>query len=362
MQKKHSILFLTREQYGYHIDSYKYCFYLNNDFNITYICLDQGSKKITTPGVNCIYISKDGNKIKRYLRFLKTIQKEIRIGNYNLVFIIYFFGCSILKVFNPKQLFNLDIRTAAVEKNKVLNYYLDFILKLEIKFFSHISVIGNALGKQLNLKNFHVLPLGGECFSEKNKSKEGLKFLYVGTLENRNIIIFVKAFHLFLQQFDELENKESYTLTIIGNSNLGEKEEIKNYIKTNSLEKNIKLLGYISNDKLGIYFDQANVGVCFIPKTNYFQNQPSTKIFEYTLSGLPVLATNTKENAKLISEINGILIEDNINDTKEGINKIRKLLPRFNELEIKSEFKNHLWKNISFNNFKAYVILLISNK
>ena len=41
-----------------------------------------------------------------------------------------------------------------------------------------------------------------------------------------------------------------------------------------------------------------------------FQSQPSTKGFEYLSAGMPVLATDTVENRKVIGPENGVLFQD----------------------------------------------------
>lgn len=69
-----------------------------------------------------------------------------------------------------------------------------------------------------------------------------------------------------------------------------------------------KKLG-LENKDLEPYFEQANVGISFVPMTDHYDAQPATKTFEYSNSGLYVLGTATTENKKSIDN-NGVLIQD----------------------------------------------------
>jgi glycosyltransferase involved in cell wall biosynthesis len=359
MQK---LLIATKEQFGYHIDSYKYAYYLQNKIQISYICLDQGAIKIDPKNVNTIYVSKKGSKVIRYLRFLKTINREIRIEDYDVVFIVYFFGCSILRILNPTKNFNLDIRTASVEKNLLINFFSDLILKFETLFFRNISIIGENLKRVLKLNNAHILPLGGECFTSKSHSNSGFHLIYVGSLSNRNILDFIKGFHLFLKDMTDQIDKTMISLTVVGDSPGNELVEINIYIQKNQLESYIKTTGYIANDQLNCIFEKCNFGVSFIPLTEYFQNQPPTKTFEYLLSGLPVIATATIENSKIINISNGVLIQDKVESIRSGLHELFTNRLLFDSESIKKALEHFLWKNIVLNNLKPYLELLSNKK
>lgn len=349
------LLIATKEQFGYHVDSYKYAEYLKDDFQITYLCLDQESKKVPMEGIKVIYVPRNGQKIIRYLRFLKTIRDEIKNNHHDVVFIVYFLGCSIFSLFHPNQIFNLDIRTAAVGNNKTLNYLEDMILKFECVFFKNISIIGENLRKLLNLKRAHILPLGGECFTNKPVKLNGLNLLYVGTLENRNLMTFVKGFHHFYEDLCKENENIPLSLIIVGDSPKGELIEIKDYIKRNQLEKIIHTTGYIPNNQLSSIFEQSNVGVSFIPLTSYYQNQPPTKTFEYLLSGLPVIGTATIENSKIINDSNGVLIQDNEHSVSNGLHQLKLNRFNYNPKVIKQSLSASLWKNIVLDNLKVYL-------
>ena len=61
------LIIIAQEQFGYHIDTYYYCKYLKNDFNLVYICWDHGFQKIKLDGVCVEYINRQSNFLFRSL-------------------------------------------------------------------------------------------------------------------------------------------------------------------------------------------------------------------------------------------------------------------------------------------------------
>jgi glycosyltransferase involved in cell wall biosynthesis len=203
-----------------------------------------------------------------------------------------------------------------------------------------------------------VLPLGGDCFSQTEKSFNKVHLLYVGTLQQRNIIQSVKGFHKYVKNNDVKENPEIF-YTIIGDAKGNELQEIRDYISCNHLEKYIEATGYVHYNDLYKYFDRANIGVSYIPQTKYFDNQPPTKTYEYLVSGLPVIATRTKENIKILNDKSGVLIDDNADSFAAGLQKIIEKRNLFQSKTIRNLYRENCWENIMNNNLKNYVEKLI---
>jgi len=359
MKKK--VLIVNRAQYGYHVDPYKYCEYLKDKFNITHIGWDYGLQKVQSEGITVKYISRQGNKIARYYRFLKEVNKEIRTNEYDVIFMIYFAASSLIRLLNQGKTFNIDIRTAADTKNRVRNYLKDLLLKVECTAFKNITIVSESLAESLALKNYHFLPLGGECFYSGVKSYSKLHLLYVGTLENRNLIECIKGFHAYLKNVREKDKIETL-FTIIGDSPGTELHEINEYIGRNNLSEVIRTLGYIHNYRLHRFFEEANIGVSFVPMTKYYDNQPPTKTYEYLLSGLPVIATKTKENSKILTNGDcGVLIDDNAGSFAAGLKKIAVNREIFNSEQIRNSYRENLWSNIVLNKLKPYLDKLSNN-
>lgn len=359
---KIKLLLVNRAQYGYHVDPYKYSVYLKNDFEVTHISWYYGLPKIHQEGVEIKYISRKGNPIQRYIRFLSAVHKEIRSHPYDMIFMIYFMGCSIIRFLNPSRNFNVDIRTGADTDSPLKNRMKDILLVEECKTFGNISIISENLSKNMGFKNAHFLPLGGECFSSENSQKYGLYMLYVGTLENRNIMTFVNGFHRFYLEFLNKPKSKPLHLTIVGDGPGGELDEILAYIQKNQLQDVISTEGYVHNDLLHHYFKKSNIGVSFVPITEYYQDQPPTKTYEYLLSGLTVIATATNENAKIVNEKNGVLIQDKIEDVVSGLQILSNRMESYHPEEIRQQMADHQWIKIVQGNLKPYLIKLALHK
>ena len=347
------ILIITTNQFGYLTDTNKYCEYLKTAYNITYVCWDYGLPKIQYDQLDVKYISRKGNKLIRYFKFLRSLAKEIKEYEYNLVFIKYFMGVSFIKMFNSKVNYNIDIRTNAIKKSGFSRSIYDLVLRYECALFDNISVVSASLAKSLKLKNWHELPLGGDRFALDNKSFKDIHLLYVGTLHMRNILECVKGFHKYLIERASYKDINIF-FTIIGDAGGNELQEIKDYICANRLGGAVETLGYVYYDDLHKYFERANIGVSFIPITKYFDNQPPTKTYEYLISGLPVIATKTNENVKILNDLSGVLIDDNKDSFALGLQTIISKRKVFNSELIRNMYKNNLWENIVLDNLKTY--------
>ncbi|MBD3627945.1 glycosyltransferase [Cyclobacterium sp.] len=348
-----NLLIVTKSQYGYHIDPYKFGYYLKDDFRITHLSWDFGLPKIKVPGIQTKYISRKGNKLMRLYQFLKQINREIRSGNYDLIFLVYFPGCTFLRWQNPKQTFNLDIRTATDTDQPLINLIKDKLLKWEAVRFPHLTILSHGLANKLGFKKYHYLPLGGEKFCSGNKSFDKANLLYVGTLENRNLMVFIRGLHRYMDAAKP--DHPPISLTIVGDGPGNERAEIENYIQSQGLEKVVRTKGYVHNDQLYEYFEAATVGISYVPITPYYTHQPPTKTYEYLLSGLPVLATATIENAKIISDACGELIQDNEESVARGLETLVHRLNEFDSAKISQVCRDYSWQHIARNNLAPYL-------
>lgn len=348
MRNKKKVLIMASDQFGYSTTLLKYCQYSTSIFDITYIGWDYNLPKIELPAVKVKYVSREANLLKRNVSLLKAFHEEISLG-YDLIFSTYVRGISLIKLLNPRSNFLMYIDTFGVMSNASKRFIYDAILKFEVSFFLNVAVISEGLAARLGRKNYKMLPLGGECFNTEIKSFEELELLYVGTLDNRNMIDCVKGFRKYLQK-QQIEGKRTI-FRIIGDGPNNELKEIQEYVKTNNLSENIKVLGYLPQNKLSPYFKSANVGVCYVPMFSYYDHQTPTKLFEYLISGLPVIATRTSENEKIIEPWSGVITEDNPDSFCEGLNRLEEQKSAFDSSRIRNAYNKHTWKSVVESHF-----------
>ncbi len=341
MKKK--LLIINQNQFGYHSDTYYYCKYLRNTFDITYLCWDYKKSKISPGTTKVIYTSRNGSKTARNLRFLMRAVREIR-KSYNVHIIKYFRGCSLLKLIYPQKAFLLDIRSGAVGTNPVNRISYELGVRIEPVFFENVSIISKGLATKLGLlKKAFILPLGADKISVKTKAFDCMSLLYVGTLQARNIH---QALQGYIKFHHEYHRQINLKFTIVGSGFGKEENRLKEIAGKANVNDSVSITGHIPHDQLQSFFDSHNIGVSHIPKTDFFNVQPPTKTFEYLLSGMPVIATDTFENHAVITLDNGILINDSSGDFYKGLIRMYENLSKYDSNAIRLNAQPYTWRKI----------------
>ncbi|MCL1040920.1 glycosyltransferase [Shewanella marisflavi] len=341
-----NLILVGKSQFGYHLDSYKYCQYLSSMYNITFICFDLGKRKIELEGVDVIYVNYKGGKISRILDLIKIVLVQIAGKNDCFVFVNYFLGCSLLPLISffsrNKCILHCDIRTLQVNAGWLQTTISNSILNIELLLFSSKSVISQGIKRKLFfIGDASILPLGGDAISHKVTLEGRPTLCYIGTFNGRHLIETVKGFHKLILK----EKNRGLTYDIIGSGDPIEEEVLTSYISQNNLSNVIRLHGYLTHEDCSKIIEKATIGVCFYPINDSYQHQPPTKLFEYILSGLPCVSVETVETRKYINKYNGVLIKDNAESFSSGVQEILDYRDWDTEV-IKSSLKHCMWKRI----------------
>lgn len=347
------LLIIHKKQFGYHTGSYQLALNLQKEFDITFICMDMNYPKFNSEQIALIYVPNHGNFYQKGWRYFRACYHQLK-KEYDYRFMTYFTFCSLLKI-GVKAPFILDFRTGSVHPSKLKRKIDDGLKSIEAKFFKQITVISKGLQQLLHIPNrkAYILPLGANILSTTQKEFILPNLFYVGTLNNRQIEKTIEGVAVFLKNNSAYKNKLTYH--IVGDGYKNEVELLKNCIENNQLTANIKLHGRKAHHEIQPLFDTCNVGISFIPITDYYNHQPPTKTFEYVLSGMLCLATKTTENKKYINENNGVLCDDNANSFANALEDILKKFPNANSQKIQQSLVEHTWENIS-QHFKNYLI------
>lgn len=158
-----------------------------------------------------------------------------------------------------------------------------------------------------------------------NLKKEQKIILCVGELlPNKNQKIVIQAMEKIVEKYPEAQ------LLIAGNG--PEKENLENLVRKLKLEKNIKMLGYVTN--LQEYQKIADIAVSCSKREGLPLN-----IVEAMLSGTPVVASLNRGHKELIHNgENGFIV--NINDSEKTAEKIMELFKNevlFNQIKEKAK-------------------------
>lgn len=346
------LLIINKEQFGYHTDAYKWCQYLADEYEISYFCFDSNKEKLELPGVEVRYVSSEGGKFIRGIRFILLALLDL-FSYKGLVIVIYFKGCSIFKSVYKSKPMILDVRTLSIDKDPDYRKKYNYEIKYTCEKYDYVTIISEGTRNRLSLSsdNSFILPLGADAMSVSEKSFNKIRLLYVGTFEGRSIDKTIEGLHLFVNNHPDVD----ISYEIVGDGISDEKQRMIDMVAKYGLEDNVHFYGWIPHWRLSEFFDRCNIGVSFIPLTDYYDYQPPTKTFEYVLSGLVCIATNTSSNREVITQQNGILINDSASDFSKALEQISENSERYDSRLIRETLKEYKWSEIV--NKKLRVIL-----
>jgi glycosyltransferase involved in cell wall biosynthesis len=346
------LLILSRAQFGYDL-YYYYCKWGRDRLRITYVGFDVGRPRVLLPGIDVKYVSHKGVKPVRFLRFALTFLREARRGC-DVVLIKYFVGCSMFRLLLPHSKVVLDIRTTSMDQGCWERRWKDLLLRVECRVFAHVVVISKGLAERVRVPKHkrRIVPLGAEPLSRTPKGFDELHLLYVGTLHGRRIEDTVVGFKRFLCDYGA-EIPLSYT--IVGDGYNGELEKLRRMVCLTGLDDVVRLPGYIHKTQLKSTFERCNVGIAYVPMCDRFDCQPVTKTLEYIFSGMPVIATATAENQRMVNRSNGVLIQDTPDSFYRGLIEIYTRRHEFDSEQVRHGCSDASWDRIVDLNFVPYV-------
>ena len=343
------ILIIQPHQFGYLVDSYMWAKYLKDSCSVTVLCYNQKYPVMKEDGVSVRYVSLEGCGILRILKFL--LSALLLVLRSDVTIVEYFRKCEFIRVLCPFKKIILDIRTLSVNCDEGIRSLQDSELRHACSYFKHVTVISKGVRDKLGIQDARILPLGAESVSLESKKYQELHLLYIGTLTNRNIEQTILGFKIFCENNQDTRLKYS----IVGDGNGNELEKLKKLVVDLNLEHHVILHGRKPHSEIAHFFEECNVGVAFIPIVPYYEYQPSTKIFEYIASGLFTIATRTDANKEIISEKNGILIDDKPESFADALEEIRVMGDKINTDTIQKTLSSYTWECIVRENLKQFI-------
>lgn len=346
-----SVYIVCQTQFGYHIDSYYYAKYLSEIYSVSYICYDDNKPKYKMPLVNVIYLSRNSSKLLGHLHFLTTVRTIISESNSPYVFVKHFAFCSLLVLFNRRvKCCNIDVRTGSVSPSVIKRFFEDFFIYVDSLFYKTQTVISKSLkNKWFIRKDAFILPLGAEVYkreySYENSCKgKNLVLFYVGSITGRRLDVIISGLHIYIAN-----NPDSkIVLKIAGSYDNADGRRLLELTQHYKLNEKVEFLGYLTRDDLYKNLDRVDVGIVHVPKTSYYDCQPSTKLFEFLLSGIPVLASDTLENINTVGVGMGLIY--NGNSSESFANAIENIISDLNSGSIKIDMAclgRYSWESIA---------------
>ncbi len=345
MKLKKKILISKISQFGYHNAVTKYCKYLDKSkYEIHYAGFDLGWPKSEIEQVHVHYVPLFSNKIKRYWVYLKQVNRIIRKENFDLLIIVDCQASLLIRLCNLFRKAVLDIRTGDVFLGEKYISTYNLMILFSSLFYKHIIILSENLRQLLRLptKKCSIVPLGAELLMLPDKTFEKLYLLYIGILDARNIYQTIEGLAVFLER-----NKHSNVeYNIVGYGQKSTETKLRECIHHHGLDNIVIFHGRKNHNEISGILEKSNVGVAYVPITKGYTCQPTTKIYEYFLAGMPVIATKTKESAASVLPGYGVLIDDNPQSFAMGIEEILKNTHLYKSDLIKKSFDEYRWQNI----------------
>lgn len=337
-----NILIIGLVPYGYNTDWYKFSENLSKKYNVYYLCRKDSQREYVSEQVKVIRF--EATNKSYYLKTFLEAKKLRDKLDFKRVFVYVYPFCSLLRLLFSKEQLIMDIRTSYIS-SPFKTWICNKLIKIESLAFGTISVIsfGVADFLRLNKNKCRLLPLGGEALPFVLKNMDSIRLFYVGTFYDRNIYKTVEGFSIFKKNNPDAD----VTYTIAGVGSKLDVDQIKNAIINYGLEDTVIFVGEKRGEELIELFNSHNVGVSYIPLTDYYDCQPPTKTFEYLLSTMLVIATPTTENSKVIDYKNGNLsLSDAPEDFAKSVAAIYSNKQNFDLKDIRIKAEIYSWVNV----------------
>jgi len=331
-----------------------YSKYLNKQiFNVHYYCIDQGLPKISIESVVIHYQTFTSNKIRSFLAYFFQLSLLIKREKFDLIFQVDGKFSILIRLLTLSNTIVFDIRTGDLSDNAFKLWFKNLQISIVSLRYKNVSIISDSLRDLLKLKkkSITIIPLGGEQLPTTEKTFERVKLLYVGSLDNRNIHETIMGLSHFLKH-----DNSNYDITydIVGFGKNETINQLEEAITKSGLKGKVIYHGRKGIHDLYPFFEECNVGVVYVPQTKAYDCQPSTKLFECLLAGMPVIATNTLENRKTLRSDCGIITEDNPVSFANALGKIIQNRNNYSSQKIKEFYSEYEWKNIVKDKLEPY--------
>jgi len=338
------LLFVSFEQFGYHTDTFEYCRYLSDRYQITYLCPDQGLPRKNIADVEVLYReSPPLGKVE--LGLLLETDRLLRHRRFQAAFLRRTKFSFLVRLRHRRTPMILDIRSGSIEESRLRRMIENGLLRANAAFFSNITVISAGLAGQLNLPHrWLVLPLGADRRPVAvEPCRDELRLVYVGTFKNRHLERTVEGLGEFVRRGGS-DLPVRYTLVGFGSAE--ERTAIRNAAIVAGLEDKVLVNDRVDRDELPRLLAEHNIGVAFTPRMPWFEHQPSTKVFEYLQNGLLCIATDNAANRGVISSANGVLVSDSAEGFCRGLEKAVAMLLNWNPQTAADSVRNQTWEVI----------------
>ncbi|PPC88105.1 MAG: group 1 glycosyl transferase [Methylotenera sp.] len=137
-----------------------------------------------------------------------------------------------------------------------------------------------------------------------------IHLIYIGTVSQaRGRDVMLDAMAVLAKETALLKRNGAIKLTIVGATE-SESTFCQQRVKALKIEQFVQIVGRVSGHEIPAYLAQADVGICLWEQNQWNEFNPPTKLFEYLVAGIPVLASNIRTHTRYINDWQNGLIFD----------------------------------------------------
>lgn len=269
--------------------------------------------------------------------FVIRILKHLRRECYDVIIVHSHRFSFIYPLFIDSGKLVLRLYTASVSRTKAARVFWNLWQRITCRFYSNIFVATEndidafKLPRKSKVFVIHA-PL--EPISRQEKVFAECKMLYIGTLHNRRIEDTIVGLKEYINRNPD---HRIVSYDIIGKGKPEDNQRVIDAISECKLSHIVHYHGFLLDDQVTSFFDKCNLGVAYVPITEYYDKVLVTKLYEYFLSGIPAVATDTFENRKIVHSDNGVLIEDSPSGFAKGLEMIMGNFGSFSSKQIRDK-------------------------
>lgn len=175
-------------------------------------------------------------------------------------------------------------------------------------------------------------------------SSRPLRLIYVGSIAiDRGRDVMLDAMRILQQRQDTRIH-----LTMIG-APPDQLTWCQDYIARHHLADCVQVIGRIPGGMIPAWFATADAGLCLWEDTPWYRRNPPTKLFEYLVAGLPVLASRIVTHTEyIIDGFNGLIFEYDSASLADTIQRLADSDHQLDEMKANARMSSHafLWSNI----------------
>ena len=332
--------------------------FINQNHKVSVLGVGNKSEKLNYKSAQIELIDKTRlrNAFTKYFKFFHYVKKYIIYNKPDVIVASDLYSmipaAQIKKNLRAKIIYDsreLYTQLAGLVNKPIIQKIWSWYEKKYISNMDYILVTAEIdrdyLKKLYNCKNIEVVKnLPGDCFI--NQQKANLKEILCLN-ENQKIFIYQGKFHagrgvrLAIKWLKKIKDS---VLVLIGDGPM--KKQYLDIAKEYNMEENVFFIDAVPYDQLSIFASNAYIGLSLIqPISKSYEHALPNKLFEYAVSGLPVICSNLKAMQQFISKYkNGIAI-DHANE-KEFIDAYKQISTNYDDYVLNQQTRSMLlWNN-----------------